>query len=64
MTVSGNGTYTTPTGFTLPTTSTATGTYQWDVAYSGDANNTAITDNKDPAEQHARRDAVDQSRRT
>src|SRR5207344_3124061 len=29
VTVNGNGIYTTPTGFTLPTTSTATGTYQW-----------------------------------
>ena len=63
MTINGNGNYTTPTGFTLPTTDAA-GTYQWDVAYSGDANNTAITDNNDPAEQHARRDAMDQARRT
>ena len=31
----GNGTYTTPTGF-VPT---ATGTYQWVAAYSGDSNN-------------------------
>ena len=29
VSVSGNGTYSTPTGFTLPTTGTVTGTYQW-----------------------------------
>ena len=45
VTVSGNGTYTTPTGFTLPTTGTVTGTYQWDASYSGDANNNAASDN-------------------
>ena len=28
--VNGNGTYSTPTGYTLPTTGTVTGTYQWD----------------------------------
>ena len=39
VTVSGDGTYQTPTGFTLPTGVTVTGTYQWDAAYSGDANN-------------------------
>ncbi len=39
MTVSGNGTYTTPTGYTLPTTGTVTGTYQWNATYSGDTNN-------------------------
>ena len=37
--VTGNGTYTTPTGYTLPTTGTVTGTYQWDATYSGDTNN-------------------------
>ena len=41
VTVSGNGTYTTPTGYTLPTTGTVTGTYQWVATYSGDGNNTA-----------------------
>src|SRR5205085_2900464 len=35
VTVSGNGTYSTPTGF-VPT---ITGTYQWVASYSGDANN-------------------------
>ena len=43
VTVSGNGTYTTPTGFTLPTTGTVTGTYQWHVTYSGDADNNGTT---------------------
>ena len=42
VTVSGNGTYTTPTGYTLPTTGTVTGTYQWVVTYSGDANNNGV----------------------
>ena len=41
VTVSGNGSYTTPTGYTLPTTGTVTGTYQWDASYSGDTNNNA-----------------------
>ena len=45
VTVNGNGTYTTPTGFTLPTTGTVTGTYQWDASYSGDTNNNTASDN-------------------
>ena len=36
--VNGNGTYTTPAGYTP----TAAGTYQWVASYSGDANNSAI----------------------
>jgi hypothetical protein len=51
VTVSGNGTYTTPTGYTLPTAGTVTGTYQWEVAYSGDNNNTPVSDNSDANEQ-------------
>jgi len=39
VTVSGNGTYTTPTGYTLPSSGTVTGTYEWLANYSGDANN-------------------------
>jgi hypothetical protein len=39
VTVNGNGTYSTPTGY-LPT---STGTFQWVAAYSGDANNSAVT---------------------
>jgi hypothetical protein len=50
-TVTGNGTYTTPTGYTLPTTGTVAGTYQWDVSYSGDANNDVATDSSDPSNQ-------------
>ncbi len=42
VTVSGDGTYTTPTGYTLPTTGTVTGTYQWVATYSGDGNNIAV----------------------
>ncbi len=51
VTVSGNGTYTTPTGFTLPTTGTVTGTYQWDATYSGDTNNNTVSDNNAANEQ-------------
>ena len=40
VTVSGNGTYSTPTGYTLPTTGLVTGTYQWVVSYSGDPTTT------------------------
>jgi len=49
--VNGNGTYTTPTGFTLPGGSTATGTYQWDATYTGDSNNNATGDLNNPTEQ-------------
>lgn len=51
VSVNGNGTYTTPTGFTLPTTAAAVGTYQWDASYSGDSVNAAIDDTNDPTEQ-------------
>ena len=44
VTVNGNGIYTTPTGFTLPSTGTVTGTYQWDATYSGDSNNSSVSD--------------------
>ena len=46
VTVSGDGTYTTPTGFT---TSTA-GTYQWNASYSGDSNNNAVSETSSPGE--------------
>jgi hypothetical protein len=42
--VNGNGTYATPTGFTLPK-GTAPGTYAWHVLYSGDGDNNAVTAN-------------------
>jgi uncharacterized protein YfaP (DUF2135 family) len=51
VTVNGNGAYTTPTGYTLPTTGTVIGTYQWNVSYGGDINNNSASDNNDPAEQ-------------
>ena len=38
VTVSGDGTYTTPTGYTPY----SAGTYQWEAAYSGDANNDPV----------------------
>ncbi len=49
--VNGNGSYTTPTGFTLPTTGTVTGTYQWNASYSGDNNDDPASSNNDPNEQ-------------
>ena len=52
VSVSGNGTYTTPNGYTLPTTGAA-GTYQWDTSYSGNDNNYAVSDNNDASEQVA-----------
>jgi uncharacterized repeat protein (TIGR01451 family) len=51
VTVDGNGTYVTPTGFTLPSTGPVTGTYQWVVSYSGDASNNAVTDEDSATEQ-------------
>jgi hypothetical protein len=42
--VNGNGTYATPTGFTLPK-GTVPGTYAWHVLYNGDGNNNAVTAN-------------------
>src|SRR5262249_21427851 len=44
VTVNGDGTYTTPTGFTLPSSGAVTGTYQWNATYSGDSNNNAASD--------------------
>jgi hypothetical protein len=48
---SGNGSYTTPIGYTLPTTGTVAGTYQWDASYSGANNNLAVSDNNNANEQ-------------
>jgi hypothetical protein len=50
-TVSGDGNYSTPTGYTLPTTGTVTGTYQWDATYNGDTSNAAFSDNNNSNEQ-------------
>ena len=50
-TVSGDNMYTTPKGYTLPTTGTVTGTYQWDATYNGDNNNSMASDNNDKSEQ-------------
>ena len=49
--VNGNGSYSTPTGYTLPTTGTVTGTYQWDASFTGDTNNNAASENSATAEQ-------------
>jgi hypothetical protein len=48
--VSGNGAYTTPAGFTLPSSGTATGAYQWVATYSGDTDNNPASDNNDSTE--------------
>ena len=45
VTVTGNGSYSTPNGYTLPTNGAVIGTYQWDASYSGDSNNNAASDN-------------------
>jgi hypothetical protein len=50
-TVSGNGMYTTPTGYTLPTTGTVTGSYQWDASYNGDGKNNTVSDTNNANEQ-------------
>jgi large repetitive protein len=42
--VNGNGSYTTPNGFTLPTSGLAIGTYQWNATYGGDTNNSLASD--------------------
>src|SRR5262249_44368254 len=43
VTDNGNGTYTTRTDFTLPTTRTVAGTYQWDATYTSDNSNNNST---------------------
>jgi uncharacterized repeat protein (TIGR01451 family) len=50
VSVSGNGTYATSTGYTLPTLGTVTGTYQWNATYSGDSNNNSVSENNDVSE--------------
>jgi hypothetical protein len=45
VTLNGNGTYPTPTGFILPTTGAVAGTYSWTAHYSGDANNNPANEN-------------------
>src|SRR5436853_408714 len=52
--VTGNGLYSTPTGFTpgvTPSGPDLTGTYQWNATYSGHVNNNAASDVDHPAEQ-------------
>jgi hypothetical protein len=51
VTVNGNGVYTVPTGYTLPTSGGVTGTYQWLASYSGDTNNNGAVDQGGAAEQ-------------
>ncbi|MGD0875583.1 MAG: hypothetical protein ABSA14_11430 [Acidimicrobiales bacterium] len=54
VSVSGNGSYSTPTGYTLPTTGTVIGTYQWDASYSGDTDNAGSSDKVIPTTPAAR----------
>ncbi|MGA2254821.1 MAG: prealbumin-like fold domain-containing protein, partial [Thermoguttaceae bacterium] len=52
--VNGDGMYTTPTGYKLPTTGTVTGTYQWDASYSyssGGSDYVLVSDINNPNEQ-------------
>jgi len=52
VSVSGNGVYVTPTGYTLPTSSPVTGTYQWNAVFTPDnGNNNPASDVNDGAEQ-------------
>ena len=51
VTTTGNGNYTTPTGYTLPMSGAVTGTYQWDASYSSDSNNNAFSENNATNEQ-------------
>src|SRR5205085_2372890 len=39
VTVNGNNSYTTPSGYTLPISGAVTGSYQWNAKYNGDTNN-------------------------
>src|SRR5262249_12663758 len=49
--VNGHGSYTTPPGYTLPTSGSVTGTYQWNASYSGNANDNAASENNATTEQ-------------
>ncbi len=42
--VHGNGTYATPSGYTLPESGTVAGTYTWAASYNGDDNNNPAND--------------------
>jgi PKD domain len=49
--VNGDNTYTTPTGYTLPTSGSVAGIYTWTAHYSGDDNNKPADDQGGSAEQ-------------
>jgi hypothetical protein len=51
VSANGNGSYSTPTGYTLPVAGTVTGTYQWNVQYSGDTNNASAQEANNANEQ-------------
>jgi hypothetical protein len=53
VTVNGNGTYNTPTGFTVPVARSSAGMYQWNATYSGDAHNNSISETNAVSEQAA-----------
>ncbi|MGH9125423.1 MAG: hypothetical protein ACRDZ8_11965 [Acidimicrobiales bacterium] len=44
VSANGDGTYSTATGYTLPTDATVTGSYQWDASYAGNSNNASASD--------------------
>ena len=50
VSVSGNGIYSTPTGYMLASSGAVTGSYQWNATYSGDGNNGSVSENNAPAE--------------
>ncbi len=50
-TVHGDATYVTSKGYTLLTTGTVTGTYQWDASYGGDSANNSVSDTNNAGEQ-------------
>jgi hypothetical protein len=51
VSVNGNGSYTTLTGYALPTTGTVVGSYQWNASYSGDTHNNATSETNSATEQ-------------
>ena len=51
VSVNGDGSYTTPTGYTLPTSGPVIGTYQWDASYSGDSTFAPVSDDNNPNEE-------------
>ena len=53
VSVNGGGTYSTPTGFSVPIAKTSAGTYQWNATYSGDTLNVPASENNAVSERVA-----------